>query len=364
MSELKNIVLFVAQIDKPGGTERVVVNLANNFVAHGFNVKVFSVNTFQGEAYYSLNEAVQLQHLGVVLEKNVLKRVSWGYIQTIKKIKENLPLDASILMATDPITCYTFSILKKKFQQHKFIACEHMGIAIANKYSLLARKLLYGNLDAVVTLTNRDKQALIDRKIPCKVLEVIPNEISFFPTQSCNYNNKKLLAVGKLDNQKGFDLLLEYSIPVLKKYKDWKLDIVGQGPWLESLLQTIQSNKMSSQITIHPPSKNILEYYLNASIYVMTSRFEGFPMVLLEARACGLPVLSVDCPSGPADILHEDDGILVPMNAISQFQESLGLLVADDDLRQSLGQHARMDCIGNYSSETIFLKWIQLFNAI
>jgi amylovoran biosynthesis glycosyltransferase AmsD len=363
MKDIKTILLFVAQVNKPGGTERVVVNLANNFINRGYNVSIYSVNTFEGNSFYPLDNLVKLIHLGVVLEKNVFKRVTWGYLQTIKKIKNCLLKEPAILMATDPITCYTFALLKRRFPQHKFIACEHMGISIANKYSLLARKILYKNLDAVVTLTNRDKETLIERKINCKILQVIPNEISFFPSESCDYYRKTILTVGKLDNQKGYDLLLDYAIPILKSHPDWKLFIVGQGIWLDLLNKKIKDNSISNQIQIFAPTKDIIKYYLSSSIYVMSSRYEGFPMVLLEARACGLPVLSVDCPSGPADILHEDDGILVPMNSPELFRQELEKLINNPDLRRKLGVNARKDA-NNYNSDSIFQQWSTLFTRL
>lgn len=357
------IFLFVAEINKPGGTERVVVNLANSFRRHGHDVKVVSVNTVSGNAFYTLDESVQLIHLGITLERNVLKRVSLGFRNTVRRLKSILPDEPCILMGTDPITCYALALLQPKYPQHRYIACEHMGLSIAKKYSLLARKCLYGRMDAIVTLTSRDKQALVDGKVPHKRIAVIPNELSFFPNESCDYNSKQILTVGKFDNQKGYDLLLDYMIPLLSHYPDWKLVLVGQGEWRNMLQKRIDDAQLSHQIALHPPTKDIESYYLASSIYVMTSRYEGFPMVLLEARACGLPVVSVDCPSGPADILHENDGILVPMNDAVAFCSGLEKLMQNEAFRKYLGQNAKKDAV-NYDSDSIFQQWQTLFHIL
>lgn len=357
------IILFIAEINKPGGTERVVVNLANSFSKRGHIVRIVSINTQSGQSFYPLEPSVTLMHLGVILEKNVFKRISWGFTNTIRKIKNILPQKSAILIATDPITCYALALLQPQRPQHKIIACEHMGLAIAKKYSLLARRWLYGRMDAIITLTRRDKQALIEGGIPYKRLLVIPNELSFLPEESCDYAVKQILTVGKFDQQKGYDLLLDYVLPIMPHFPDWKLVMVGQGEWKQVLQKRIEEAGLEKQIELHPPTKSIQSYYLSSSIYVMTSRYEGFPMVLLEARACGLPVLSVDCPSGPADILHEDDGVLVPMGDANAFRNALEKLIQNEAMRRQLGVRARTDA-KNYNSDSIYLQWKTLFSQL
>lgn len=359
----QSIILFVAEVNKPGGTERVVVNLANNYTRNGHKVQVVSVNTMSGKSYYPLNVNVTLVHLGIILERNLLKRVSLGFRNTIKRIKTILPKEPTILMATDPITCYALALIQRKHREHKYVACEHMGLAIANRYSFLARKWLYGRMDAIVTLTQRDRQALLDGKIPYKRIAVIPNELSFFPERSADYKSKQILTIGKFDNQKGYDLLLDYVIPILPKYPEWKLVLVGQGEWKNLLQKRIDEVRLQSQIELHPPTQEIQSYYLSSAIYVMTSRYEGFPMVLLEARACGLPVVAIDCPSGPADILNADDGFLVPMNDAELFQNALEKLIQNEGLRTVIGQKAKEDS-KKYDSDSIYTLWSTLFDQL
>ncbi|MFT4202933.1 MAG: glycosyltransferase family 4 protein [Chitinophagaceae bacterium] len=358
-----SIVLFVAEITKPGGTERVVANLANSFQEHGHRVQVVSVNTIGGQSFYPLSAGVELLHLGVVLEPNVFKRMTSGFRNTVKGIRSILPIETTILMATDPMTCYALAFIQPRFPQHKYIASEHMGLAIAKSYSLLARKCLYGRMDAIVTLTQRDREALVDVGIPHKRIAVIPNQLSFLPDESCDYAAKQILTIGKYNPQKGYDLLLDYVLPVMPQYPDWKLVLVGQGEWKELLQKRIDVARLSRQIVLYPPTRDIQSHYLASSIYLMTSRYEGFPMVLLEARACGLPVLSVDCPSGPAEILHEDDGILVSMDDAEAFRGALQRLMEDEELRQSLGQNAKKDA-QKYDAESIYSRWLALLEEL
>lgn len=365
MPEIKNIVLFVAQINKPGGTERVVANLANSFSSHGYHARIISVNTANGASYYPLQTGVSVTHLGVKLPKNVLIRSVFGFSNTISAIVKELKKDASpsILMATDPITCYALAFVKNKLPSNKYIACEHMGIEIAKWHSMAARKILYKKMDAVVVLTNRDKQALIDRKVQMPNCFVIPNELSFFPEKYSDTSAHILLAVGKYDHQKRFDLLIDMVSEPLLRHPGWQLQLIGQGEWEKKLEEKIAFYHLENQILLLPPTTDIVSYYQKAAIYLMSSAYEGFPMVLIEAKACGLPIISFDCPAGPSDIIQKNDGILIPFNDTAAFTHAIEKLMTEPDLRKSMGTHARAN-VQQYNSASIFEKWHSLFNKI
>ncbi len=362
---IQHIVLFVARITKPGGTERVVANLANSLSKNGYRVQIFSVNTSIGESYYPLDPKVDVLHLGVELSMNVVVRSIFGFKNTIGAIVKALKAktEPSILMATDPITCFALAFIKKKLPQNKYIACEHMGIEIAKWHSLTARKLLYKNLDAVVVLTERDKKALNVLKVNLPNCFVIPNALSFFPDNFSDTTSPILLAVGKYDHQKRFDVLIDMVAEPLKDHPEWQLQLIGQGEWKEMLQNKILNYGLQKQIRLLPPTKEIMGYYQKASIYLMSSDYEGFPMVLVEAKACGLPIISFDCPAGPSDIVQQNDGILVTMNDKKAFTLAVERLMRDGALRKKMGENARIN-VQQYTSETIFKKWDHLFKNI
>lgn len=363
---MKNIVLFVAEINKPGGTERVVANLANNFTRHHYAVTVISVNTFSGDPFYPIDPAVKLIHLGVKLERNVVVRSSYGFYHTVSKIKNAVRRleQNAILLATDPITCFAFALVKKSFPRHRYVACEHMGLAIAKWHSRTARQLFYRNLDALVVLTQRDKNMLLARKVKMPACYVIPNELSFWPQQTSNCLAHQLIAVGKYDGQKRFDLLLDIVHPLLLRYKDWKLFLIGQGILKPVLEQKIQQYQLQGQVELIAPTQQIIDYYQRSSIYLMTSAYEGFPMVLLEAQACGLPIVAYDCPSGPGEMIDNgSDGILVPYDDATAFEEALDTLMQNEGLRIEMGKKARIN-VAKYDSERIFERWNTLFKTM
>jgi glycosyltransferase involved in cell wall biosynthesis len=364
----QQIILFISNVTNPGGTIRVVTNLANSFYKHGLKVKIISINSKEGVPFYPVNPNIEIRHLNAPLPLNVLKRISWGYYKTIREIVKNIPESDAVLIATDPITCYSFPFIKKIKPRNKYIATEHLGIAIAKKYSILARKLLYRKLNAVVVLTQTDKDLLLSLKIKMKTCRVIPNEVSFYPPTAAKLDSKILLSIGKYEYQKGYDLLVEIVSAPLKKHRDWKLilvgkDIVGLGDAKKLLLEKIDQYHLQNQVILVPPTQNIVEEYLNASIYLMSSRFEGFPMVLLEAKACGLPVISYDCPAGPAEIIEPDDGILIPFMDAKAFETALLNLMENEEKRKTMGENARRN-VWKYNSDAIYKKWEELFNAL
>ena len=353
--------ICIAELDKAGGTNRVVVNLANTFEKKLLNVQLISIHTTNGKTYYPLNGKIAVQHLGVKLYQNVIARSSVTFIKTIVALIK-VARNVDVLIATDPITCFAFSFLKKKFPGKKFIACEHMGIAVSAKHSLLARKLLYKYVDAVVVLNERDK-VLLQQNVTMKHCFVIPNQVSFYPSESAACINKKMVTVGRYVPQKGYDILIDILKEVMPANKDWSIDIVGDGYMKQELNDKINSYGLQHQVKLIEPTKNVAQLYIQASAYLMPSRFEGFPMVLLEAKACGLPCISFDCPAGPAEIIEDNDGIVIPLFDKQAFGGAMQLLIDNESLRISMGRHAKQN-VKKFSEEAIYDKWDNLFKTV
>lgn len=195
-------------------------------------------------------------------------------------------------------------------------------------------------------------------------IEVIPNPLPFYPVHRSSLLEKKVIAVGKQSYQKAYDLLLHSWSLLPSGLSDWKLHIYGTIDENQKLDDLSKNLGISTQVIFHPPEKNIEEQFCNSSIFVLSSRFEGFGMVIIEAMACGLPVVSFDCPYGPADIIsHGSDGFLTDNGDTKQLASNLAALMIDSELRMRLGAAARINAL-QYRPEIIIIKWDQLFRTL
>ena len=190
-------------------------------------------------------------------------------------------------------------------------------------------------------------------------LEVISNPLSFYPEQSSLLDSKTVICVGKISYQKGQDLLVKAWESVFAKHPDWQLHLYGK-----ENIEVLDTNVLDKNILHFPPVKDIEKKYLKSSIYVMSSRFEGFGMVLIEAMACGVPCVSFDCDYGPSDIISTgNDGFVVEKANTNQLAEKIILLIENSDLRQAMGQQAKQNVIA-YAPSIIAEKWHQLFISL
>ena len=174
----------------------------------------------------------------------------------------------------------------------------------------------------------------------------------------------RIISIGRYSEQKGYDRLIEAWIKVNRKHPDWHIRIYGEGQDRNSLQELIEKHHIENSFSLCPPTKSIQEKYLESSIYVMSSRFEGLPMALLEAMACGVPCISFDCPYGPAEIITpEEDGILVKNGNTDELADAICRLIEDTDKRIRMGKQAQKN-IQRYSREEVMKLWDELFNTL
>ena len=193
---------------------------------------------------------------------------------------------------------------------------------------------------------------------------VISNPLSFYPEQSSNLESKTVIAVGKQSFQKGFDRLLQSWAQVQEKHPDWNLEIYGKYDASQRLDVLASELNIANSVQFFEPEKNIQAKYLASSIYVMSSRFEGFGMVLTEAMACGVPCVSFDCPCGPSDIIkNNEDGFLVPNGDVKAMATKIIALIENEELRKTMGQKAKVN-VKRYLPEVICQQWDKLFKTL
>lgn len=233
------------------------------------------------------------------------------------------------------------------------------------------RRRTYRALDAVVALT-RESAEWLCRTTTARHVPVIPNVVPY-PLPACppqlrpperRPGERWLLAVGRLGDQKGFDLLINAFQKLASRFPLWRLFILGEGPLRGALERQVEESGLTGRIELPGRAGNVGEWYRAADLYVMSSRFEGFPNTLTEAMAHGLPAVSFDCDTGPRDIIrHEVDGLLVPAGDEDALAEALARLMADDVLRTRYAARA-VEVRQRFSMERVAGMWEELFERL
>ena len=214
--------------------------------------------------------------------------------------------------------------------------------------------------DCVVTLTQEDKEFW---EMYAKRIEVIPNVLTITPKKVIDYRTKRVIAAGRYVHQKGFDLLLEAWHRIDKNLSDWNLYIFGNENRIP-YQRIVDKYDMNHHVHLMPATPEIVEEFSKSSIFVLSSRFEGFGLVLAEAMSCGLPCVSFDCPYGPRDIITDmEDGILVENGNIEALSKAIERLMANEDLRRSMGEKALIN-VARYDSTNIMNRWEELFSSL
>lgn len=344
-----------------GGLERVL-SVKTSYLAekYGYEVHIVTLNEEGKAPFYVFSPQVKTHTIS--LKKKFVFNYLCSYIRQMRRIVRQINPDV-ISVCDDGLKGFYLPLILSwccpmVYERHvsKNISAD------ASKVNLLFSLMDFGakSFDRFVVLTEENKKEWNGYTN----LQVIPNPLSFFPDQISKLEKKKVLAVGKFGYQKGYDLLIQAWTIIAPEYPDWSLDIYGAKTELYPIIKEQVKQYQLQNVSLNGPVKNIQEKYMEASIYVMSSRYEGFGMVLTEAMACGVPCVSFDCPYGPGDIIKEgEDGFLVEKENINQLAESMMKLMKDTLMRRRMGQKAREN-VKRYSLERIATQWDELFSEL
>jgi GalNAc-alpha-(1->4)-GalNAc-alpha-(1->3)-diNAcBac-PP-undecaprenol alpha-1,4-N-acetyl-D-galactosaminyltransferase len=328
-----------------GGAERVAATLVNHWSAQGYQVCLLTIASADLD-FYALDQRVTR----ISLNLNCASRNSWhfvtGNLKRVRKLRSAIRDYKPQLILSFMDTTNVRMLLATIGTGIPVIVEEHIDPTqhpLGRTVKVL-RHLLYKRASAVVVLTPGIGQ-WARRFVRSEAVHVIPNPIG---QQFCangklelNRDRHRVIAIGRLEEQKGFDMLLAAFAQSARHHPGWTLKIIGDGSerdHLRALAATLQIGHLVSwERAVKEPEKELHR----SDLFVLSSRYEGLPMVLLEAMACGLPVVSFDCPSGPGEIIHHgEDGLLVPANEIGALAAAMGRLMGSEDERKRIGEHA------------------------
>ena len=350
-----------------GGLERVL-SIKASYLADKLDYEVHIITLNEQNLLVFFEFSSKIIYHNIVIEGSFINYV-YRYTNGINNIVNTINPDI-ISVCDDGLKAFFLPLIIKKkrpiiYERHVsrniFLGTDQIGFFLNIRIKLLfgLMNVLGANFNKFIVLTNDN---LLEWNL--KNLEVIPNPLTFYPDKVSSLQNKSVIAVGKHCYQKSYDRLLASWQIVQESHPDWTLNIYGKIDENFGLSELAKNLKIENSVNFYPPEKNIQQKYLESSIFVLSSRFEGFGMVIIEAMACGLPTISFDCPCGPKDIIADNiDGFLIENGDIQKFGEKLIILIENDNKRYEFGAHARQN-VKRFLPEKIMKKWETLFKEL
>jgi GalNAc-alpha-(1->4)-GalNAc-alpha-(1->3)-diNAcBac-PP-undecaprenol alpha-1,4-N-acetyl-D-galactosaminyltransferase len=368
MTQPRRILIVVGSL-APGGTERVAALLAGHWAARGLAV---SLLTYSGEKpdHYSLPASVNRLRINLLWESAGLASRAVSEFRRRRLLRESITRSGpDVILSFGEAT--NVRVLSAAFGLGTpVVVSERVDprqYAVPRSWHVL-RRLLYPLARFVVVQTESVAQWARAFLAASKV-RVIPNPVRPISPRSerpaTMGHRRSVVAVGRLAEQKGFDVLLDAYARSKLTAAGWQLVILGDGPERDALQRRIDELGLQGAVLMPGVVKNTEQWLQHAQLFVLSSRFEGFPNALLEAMQCGLPVAAFDCPSGPGEIVrHEQTGLLVPAGDVEALAAAIARLAGDADLRQRLGSAAAADVSSRFSLQHIGSMWEELLVGI
>ncbi len=350
------IIFVIKSLHTAGGMERMTVTVANELVRRHHQAGIISLSG-NGNSYFKTDPQVELFNLKIKSWKKTFPLKDIERIKQLKAIYKSYQPDVIIFVGSGR-SMLNFAAAKG----YRTITWEHFNANV--NWHLLhpqSKKMAakYGN--RIVTLTQKDV-ANYQRKFGAKNAVCIPNPVTINTDRKSTLKHKQVLAVGRLMPQKGFDMLLDAWSKTKMKDEGWKLKIIGKGKLEPELRKKIKDLNLTS-VELSGPG-NIIDHYLESSIFAMSSRFEGLPLVLIEAMSLGLPIVSFDCETGPSEIIvHQENGFLVPTFNTDKFAENLDQLMQDEELRHKMCKNA-LERSKLFSVDNIIDQWEEVLQQV
>ena len=358
-------------INTTTGLEKMVFAQTDYFIKNfNYEIELILVNQKSDDAkpIFEINENIKLHYLNIY--SGGLKKFYLRIKRINKKIKQIAP-DIVMVCIDEVFGLYLASLLKKNqpflYQRH---STKNLNVVNANgikqnsikdslKKIVISRSGL--GYDRFVLLTKEHTKDWPHLK---KIAIINNPNVLTTEGKQAKLNNKVIIAVGRQDYVKGFDMLLKAWQKVIKNHPDWVLKLYGKVKKSLELEKMAKDLELHNNIQFNAHTNDIIPAYLDASMLVCSSRIEGFSLVLIEAMSLGVPVVSFDCPYGPRAIITDsEDGILVEANNIDQLSEAIQSLISNGKLRKSMGIMAKNN-VQKFNLDEIMKKWKILFEEV
>ena len=373
--------IFLVSAWGMGGTIRAAVNLAG-YLADRYEVEIISTYRRNEEPYFAFDPRVKVvalddQRKGVRQPRlrRLLNRFSSALYHPADIRKHNHTLWTDVQLVRHLRRAEGIAIASRPGHIMQLtdlavpglitVGLEQMNLRSHSKVLRKAMLRRYGKLDGLGVLTEQDRAAYesaLDGAAPPTWL--LPNTVRAIEPPRADLGARRIFAAGRYTPQKGYDFLLHAWAPVARKHPDWELKICGNGQSKSRLLARIEEEGIGAQTELAGPTDDVPGEMARASIYALSSRFEGFPLVLVEAMSKGMACVAFDCPTGPADIIDDHrNGLLVPAKDVEGLSAALLEMIEDEELRRRCGD-AALETSRDYTMAAIGPRWEEMLQAL
>lgn len=359
----KNIWFYSGDVTNSGGTEKVAITIANELnKMDEFNVSFVSLVEKDPEPFFHIEESIPrytiydhvvrgITHLSGIIRRTckLMKKYDVDVLIDIDGILEMYTIAATARLKTKVISWEHYN-----FYQHPIVP-----------YRKYTRKIAARWAATIITLTDEDK-GYYESNLKCKCpVKRIYNPVIWPETEEeYDIESKTIISAGRLTYQKGFDILVDVADLFINNYPDWKWLILGTGENEKMLKEKIEEKGLGNQVILKGEVDNMEDYYSNASMYVMTSRFEGLPMTLLETKPYKLPLVSFNCKTGPSELIEDGvNGFLVEEGDNQGMADAIETLINDKTLRKQFSDNAQ-NGVERFELEPIVKEWVDTMNNL
>ncbi|MFD0988659.1 glycosyltransferase family 4 protein [Mariniflexile jejuense] len=368
------VVFIIDQVYLHGGIERVL-SIKANYLSNLKEYEIFIVTTEQKfkKPCYEFNSNIIFEDIEINYHRNKsyfhpinLLKIP-RHIKKISKTLNNIKPDIVVVCSHSADTYFMPFVAKHISKIKEFHYSKVIEIEKKENPTSIFKRLFFKFADYVETkyntliVLNPDEATYYNSNNTL----VIPNPLTFFPETTSKLENNIVISAGRIAPVKRFDVLIDIWELVQKNNNTLQLHIYGDGEknYVQQLQKKIIDKNLTESIYLKGATDNIQEKMLNAALFVMTSDNECFPLVLLEAQACGLPIVSFDCPNGPRNIINSDNGVLIPMGKNQEFAESITNMLENPPKLKMFGSNARTNA-SKYQVDSVMKQWIAMFNTL
>jgi glycosyltransferase involved in cell wall biosynthesis len=381
-AERTKVTILIANAYAMGGTVRTVLNLAG-FLAQHHDVEILSVQRLRAKPFFPLPAGVKVRVIDDQREGQALGGLAGRVRALLRPFPSRLIFPADLRFRNGCSLWTDLMLLRALWRVREGIVMgtrnglnlaallvkrpgitvlgqEHMNLEThtPQRQREIARR--YPGLDAITVLTERDRQIYSQMLGSVPRLERIANAAPAMDAAPSKLEQPIVIAAGRLTLQKGFDMLIPAFAKVVERQPGWTLRIYGDGPQRKPLERLIMEHRLSNNVLLMGPVQRLDREMAQASLYVLSSRFEGLPMVMIEAMSLGLPIVSFDCPTGPAEVIEDGgSGILVPDGDVGALADAMLAVIEDADYRHALAAGAA-ERAKDYALDSIGARWEQL----